>query len=477
MMMLDERGHIEGVNPAASRLFGYPAPSMIGQSNLMLFKDPPSNEVSQAYLQRLAAGTMEDNRQLFEGARGDGTVVEAEVVTTPIRLADGLHFLAIARDATERRQIERMKDEFVATVSHELRTPLTSVAGSLGLILGGAAGDISDKSKRLVQIAYNNCNRLIRLINDMLDIEKIESGKTTLNLQPVSLAPAIESSVTALASFAAEHGVSAQVNAIPAECHLVADPDRLAQIITNLLSNAIKFSPAGGTVEVEVSGCENGRTRITVSDDGPGIASEFHSRIFQKFAQADATDSRQKGGTGLGLSIVKELAERMGGQVGFESVEGAGSRFYVDLPSLDPTPSVAAAAEQLGRMDEDAAPQILHVDDDPDTLRLVASAFEDHAIVHSSPSLEEARATIERYDFDAVILDIAMPDGNGLELIELIQSQRSGSLPVILYTALDEDREEDVEVYARLTKSKASLAELVRTFEQALRKGSRKTDD
>lgn len=472
MMMLDAEGNIESANAAAKQLFGYRRRWLAGKSNLILFKEPPTPERSRWYLAQLAEGKLEDNRQIFTGVRADGSEVEAEVVTTPIRLEDGLHFLAVMRDATQRRQVEKMKNEFIATVSHELRTPLTSVAGSLGLILGGAAGKIPDKVRRLVEIAQNNCHRLIRLINDMLDLEKIESGNVRLTLQPVDVRSMLESTVSSLSALAAEKQVGLELEEAP-ELKVVADADRLAQVLTNLVSNAIKFSPAGTSVILGVSGGSD-RVRFTVDDQGPGISEEFQSRIFRKFAQADSSDTRDKGGTGLGLSIVKELVELMGGSVGFESREGKGTRFYFILPGYPVDQEAVARISRLGKMDREDLPQVLHVDDDPDTLRLVTSAFEGRAIVHSSPSLQEAKASLQRYDFDALIIDIAMPEGSGFELVKLVEESSPPTLPIIVYTALDQTLDDEPKIYARLTKSKSDLATLVETVESAVGREGRR---
>ena len=468
MMMLDGNGTIESANMAAKELFGHPRRWLAGKSNLILFKDPPSPERSKWYLSQLANGKLENNRQIFSGLRADGSEIEAEVVTTPIRLADGLHFLAVMRDATQRRQVEKMKDEFIATVSHELRTPLTSVAGSLGLILGGAGGDIPDRVRRLVQIAQNNCHRLIRLINDMLDLEKIESGNVRFNMQPLDVGPVLDTAVSTLAPIAAEKSVALEIRDVP-RLKVFADADRLIQVLTNLVSNAVKFSPADGIVTISVT--ENAdRARFSVEDEGPGISEEFQARIFRKFAQADSSDTRDKGGTGLGLSIVKELVERMGGLVGFEGRGGKGTRFYFELPIYEEE-SAQVPSETLGKMEQEERAQILHVDDDPDTLRLVASAFEGRAIVHSSPSLQEAKASLQRYDFDALIIDIAMPEGSGFELVKLVEASSRTDVPIIVYTALDRTLTDEPSTYARLTKSKADLGTLVTTVESALSQG------
>ena len=236
------------------------------------------------------------------------------------------------RDITELKRIERMKTEFVSTVSHELRTPLTSIRGSLGLLVGGVAGALPESARQLVAIADGNCERLIRLVNDILDVEKIASGKMAFEMKALALGPLLDRVAESNESFARAHRVAIRVTA-PAEpvcCNV--DADRFIQLMTNLVSNAVKFSPADAAVEIELSPATNRHARIEVRDRGPGIPEEFRSRMFQRFSQADGSSSRAKGGTGLGLSIARGIAERMGGSIGFESAPGAGTIFFVELP-------------------------------------------------------------------------------------------------------------------------------------------------
>ena len=474
MLMLTCNGTIETMNEAAERLFDFSRDEAAGQSIRVLFAEPPSPATTIAYLARLAAGETTARKQIFTGIRG-GAPLDAEVVTTPITLGDGQHFLAVARDATERLQVDRMKNEFVATVSHELRTPLTSIAGSLGLLSGGAAGIIPAKALRLIGIARTNSERLIRLINEMLDIEKIESGKIALDLRPINLSVLIDSAISEIRTFAEHHDVKIAFSRCPRQWIVRADSDRLLQVLTNLMSNAIKFSTAGETVTVMVEAVED-RYRINVSDHGPGIDEEFRSRIFSKFAQADSTTSRDKGGTGLGLSIVQELVGRMNGTVGFDSIPGEGSTFFVELPSVGLGAGATGAEFHSPVRDLNAGARlILHVEDDADMLRLVKSAFEGEAQVVPASSVRRARKEIGRRDFDLVILDIAMPDGNGLDLIPLIRrcEQR---VPVILFTALDIFPAEPRDVDLRLTKSKSSLAQLIAAAMQMMANGDRKDE-
>jgi signal transduction histidine kinase len=239
--------------------------------------------------------------------------------------------LRALRYAGERKRLERLKDEFVSTVSHELRTPLTSIAASLGLLMGKSTGPLSGPAARLLEIAHTNSERLVRLVNDILDIEKLESGRVTFEFGRIEVRSLVEGAVEAIGSFAEGHGVRVRIDAAIAVNEARADTDRLAQVVTNLLSNAVKFSPPDSEVVVTVE-TNADVVRILVRDHGSGIPAEFKPSVFERFAQADATDARRKGGTGLGLSIVKQIVDRLDGEVGFGDAPGGGTIFRVEVP-------------------------------------------------------------------------------------------------------------------------------------------------
>lgn len=338
-------------------------------------------------------------------------------------------FFSLGTDVTELKRIDRMKSEFVSTVSHELRTPLTSIRGSLGLVSGGVAGLLPEKAKALVDIAKNNCERLIRLINDILDSEKIESGKMPFNLQPVELLPLLEQAVADNEGFAAQHKVKIVLQAPRQPLRAVVDNDRLLQVMTNLLSNAIKFSPAEGTVLV-LLGRHAGRLRVEVNDNGPGIPEEFRQRIFQKFSQADSSDTRQKGGTGLGLSIAKALLERMDGTMDFRSRLNVGTTFFFELPEWREAPPVTAPMSLYG-IDR---PRVLVCEDDPDVAQLIGMMLDragfDADMAHTAA---QARDYLKMESYAAMTVDLKLPYENGVDLIHGIrQDPRTASLPVVV---------------------------------------------
>ena len=454
LLLLDHDGFIQGVNPSIERLFGFDEAHLVGKHNTYLMATPPKLEDSVAWLHSVgSAGVSGAGRQMeFTGRRRDGTIFETDVAISRIESGEN-SYVAIIRDVTDRKRIEGMKTEFVSTVSHELRTPLTSIGGSLGLLASGAVGPLGEKAARLVQIAHSNCERLIRLINDILDIEKIESGKMHFDMRRMRVTPLIDRVVASNAQFAANHGVTLKAQQPAWPLVIEGDADRLEQLVTNLVSNAIKHSPRDGTVEL-IAHQHGQSVRIDVCDRGGGIPQEFRSRIFGKFAMADSSDNRARGGTGLGLSIAREIAQRHGGTLSFADRAGGGTTFSVDLPIICETAAERAAGEP-------GLPAVLHVDDDHDCLDVVASAFEGKATVVSVATLEEARRAIAARRFAAAIVDVSMAPDNGLELVPELRASQAG-LKVLLFTAIDDPHAEG-RVDAVLVKSRSSIEDLVRT--------------
>jgi len=246
------------------------------------------------------------------------------------------HFF-IGRDVTEQKRIERMKDEFIATVNHELRTPVTTIAGPLSLLTTGAGGELPPKAQQLADMAQRNCQRLTRLVNEIVDFERLHTGLMTFDFRRVDVRSLLERAIEAQRPTAEKAVIRLQLAAGGGGVAVRADPARLMQVFENLLSNAIKFSPPDADVAMalEVRGefC-----RITVRDWGTGIPEDFRPYLFEKFVQVEATDNRQKGGAGLGLSIVKEIMTRLGGEVGWQPAPGGGTIFYVDVPLWDADP-------------------------------------------------------------------------------------------------------------------------------------------
>lgn len=566
-------------NQVTCDMNGYTREELIGHSIDLLNTSEGQPEERAEYLQRVReVGVM---RVEADHRHKDGHIFPIETSTSLIRLGDSDLVLGIDRDVTKRKEVDRMKTEFISTVSHELRTPLTSIRGSLGLIAGGVAGQIPERAKNMVDIAYKNSERLVRLINDILDVEKIESGKMVFQLKPLELVPLIEQTMEANRGYGEQYRVTFVLTEVVPGVMVNVDSDRMTQVLTNLLSNAAKFSPPQSRVEIGVHRVGT-RVRVSVRDHGSGIPEEFKGRIFQKFAQADSSDTRQKGGTGLGLSIVKAIVEKHGGTIGFDTVMGEGTTFYFDLPeyhtalppgtvagahaprvlifeddhdvalllrmmlsqggfesdiaydrqqaleflgtkhydalTLDlllpgddgiafirelrahystqelPVIVVSAQAEQgelrlngdavwvadflqkpinqkqllravgdVVRGTREGKPQILHVEDDDDVIRVVRAILFDTAEVTPAHRVDEAREMLEKTTFDLVILDALLPDGSGIDLLPLL-GQNGIQTPVVIFSATDNDAGIMDQVKASLVKSRTSNEQLLQTI-------------
>ncbi len=332
LVITDASMQIRSVNSAAERIFGYGRGELLGQPLTCLIPndggDAPQEFMRQARIRAMGRVTE------WIGRRKSGDVFPMELSLFDFWTAEGRHYGGAVKDLSERREVDRLKREFVSTVSHELRTPLTSIRGALGLVAGGAAGPLSTQAKGLLDIALKNSERLARLVNDILDTEKIEAGQLEFKMEELAVEPLLDAAVEGIRPYADGFGVALDVENDTPDVRVRADADRLTQVITNLLSNAVKFSPRGRTVRV-VTSRRQSIVRIEVRDHGPGIPEDFRSRIFGRFQQADSSDTRQKGGTGLGLAITRLIVEQLGGSVGFETQLGQGSTFWVDLPVLD----------------------------------------------------------------------------------------------------------------------------------------------
>jgi PAS domain S-box-containing protein len=425
MIMTDAAGTIVMVNSEIERQFGYRRDELIGHSVDMLVPEHGCQRDGLTHVpeRRRTAGARD-----LVGMRKDGGELAVEIRLNPIDTRDGPMVVSAIVDISERKRLERLKDEFVSMASHELRTPLTSIAGSLGLLIGNAAGQLPAAAVRLLTIAYANSQRLVRLINDILDLQKIESGQVVFHLKYLDLRALLERTIEANGAFAQEFGVRIRLDAGGGAGEVFADSDRLEQIITNLVSNAIKFSPAGGEVTVGVER-RGDNMRAWVRDRGPGIPEAFKARIFEKFAQADSSDTRQKGGTGLGLSIVKQLIQQHGGKVGFEAAPGGGTVFYFELPSAAP------AQADCTRQPDAAGRTIMLCDEDAATSGLLADALRRAGFaVEAASTAAGAQAHAADTPYAAVLIDPRLPDRDGISLVrELHALPRHAATPVIFF--------------------------------------------
>src|SRR6267143_546900 len=332
VLEIDPRGIVTAVNHAAELLFGYAAAELIG-GHVKRLVLPEFHAEFDGHWTR-----MTETRQPLAGirirnSRRDGIELVCEWTVTPLVNPEGdiVSVIAQGQDVTRQIEAERMKKEFTSTLSHELRTPLTSIIGALQLVNSGVAGELSRDVSELTLVAERNGQRLLDIINDILDIEKIESGTISMAPEVLPIDGLVREAIVLNEGFGERFKVRFEARGELPGRQVYVDRKRLLQVMTNLLSNAAKFSPEWGKVDITLE--ESGASiRVGVHDRGPGIPEEFRSRIFGRFAQADSTASRQKGGTGLGLAIGKRMIELMHGRIGFEDRAGGGTTFWFELP-------------------------------------------------------------------------------------------------------------------------------------------------
>jgi PAS domain S-box-containing protein len=334
IVVTDLDGTIQSVNPAYLAITQYRGEELLGKNPRLL----KSGRQDREFYERMWASINGSGHWQGEiwNQRKNGEIFPQWVSINAIKDHRGRtnNYVGVAWDISELKASQRMKEEFITTISHELRTPLTSVLGSLGMLTGNMAEQLPERAQRLIALAHSNSRRLVRLISDLLDIEKIEAGKMTFQFEPLELTALIYRVIEDSKALAEHAQVTISCQTLATDTWVNGDADRLMQALSNLLSNAIKFSPPGESVEVVV-GAHGSMFRVEVTDHGPGIPKEFHSQIFKKFAQADQSNRGGKAGTGLGLSIVKLILQQHGGLIDFQSTSGVCTTFCIDLPRTD----------------------------------------------------------------------------------------------------------------------------------------------
>lgn len=431
IITIESKGTVGSFNAAAEKIFGYEASEVIGKNIKMLMPEPYHSEHDgylQNYMQSGIAKIIGIGREVV-GRKKDGSTFPMYLAVTQIKDKNQPVFVGTVRDSSEQKRLEKFKNEFVSTVSHELRTPLTSIRGSLSLIESGVMGEVNEKIKPLVQIALNNSERLILLINDILDMEKIESGKMDFDFEKANLNDLIREAIESNLAYAQEFDVALLYEESAESINVYVDKNRMQQVLTNLIANAVKYSPKNDTVELKVI-LENRRVKVTVHDNGLGVPEEFKKRIFQKFAQADSSDTKQKGGTGLGLSITKAIIEKLGGSIGFLSPKGKGTTFFFDLPIVN-------ELSAFSQMHREAHGKVLVVEDDHDIATLLRIMLRQEDIdCDIAYSAQEAKSLLKKNIYDAMTLDIMLPDQDGISLLQEIREDNSlQNLAVVVVSA------------------------------------------
>lgn len=412
IITIDKKGHVLSLNPAAEKLFGYTPEELIGKNISTLMPEPYHSEHDgyiHNYLKSGHAKVIGIGREVT-ALRKDGTQFPMELAVSQMRIGNEINFTGVIRDITDRKKMEKVKNEFISTVSHELRTPLTSIKGAIGLI-EKLSDDFPEKVKKLLTMASRNSERLTLLINDILDLEKIESGKLKFEFEHIDLFDVAKIAIEENHAMAQSHNVDIKLDAEQIESFTIyADKNRLLQVFANLLSNAIKYSPKNSTINLNIE--KNGAfLRVKVIDEGSGIPANFRSKVFSRFAQADSSDTKEKGGTGLGLSITKAIIEHHRGFIDYESAKNNGTCFYFDLPAV-----------AILNADCSETSNVLICEDNTDLAMLLKDLVNEQGYKSDiSTTGELLLELIEKNEYELILLDLTLPDIDGLELIPSIR--------------------------------------------------------
>ena len=427
------------INQQFAELFGVRPDEILGRQFDELQSLVEQIFVDPGKFRALVAGSAIDSEQQFTEIVAQRWPMprELELFSTPVRTPDSeqLGRLYVFRDVTHEREVDRMKSEFVSMVSHELRTPLTSIKGYIDLLVDGDAGELTEEQQEYLEIAKKNADRLVALINDLLDVSRIESGRMELHPSPLDLARLISDVAQSLRPQIEEkdqHLILEVNEPLPA---VLGDTDRVTQILTNLLSNAYKYTPAGGTISVVAQAAEKDCVRVDVRDTGIGLSAEEQTKLFTKFFRAKNRTTQEVGGTGLGLTITRSLVEMHGGKIIVSSAQGEGSTFSFTLPTtrqLAQSEAASAIPQPGGR--------ILVVDDEPDIANLIKRYLE-HARyqVLIARNASEAVRMAKAEHPDLITLDVMLPDADGFTVLEWLKSDSAtAAIPVVLLSMMDD---------------------------------------
>jgi signal transduction histidine kinase/CheY-like chemotaxis protein len=373
---------------------------------------------------------------LFAFLRAHRTIRDLAEQLTHAREQQHQHTLQLS----QRSELDTLKDEFISTVSHELRTPLTSIRGALGLLSSGIIGDVDAKALNLLRIAVTNTDRLIRLINDILDLERMESGRAPLQIRRCSLRDLSQQAIETMTAMADANTVHLALEpftvaqaASPEALFFDGDADRILQVLTNLLSNAIKFSPPASTVRIHTEATSDS-ILLKVVDEGRGIPSDKLDSIFDRFQQVEPSDARQKGGTGLGLAICRSIVQQHSGSIWAQRNLGSGTTLYVMLPRTTRATDMAVSAV-LPPRGEGA---ILVCDDDAGIRTVVAEHLTRQGYtVIEAVSGEQALVLAAEHHVEAILLDLYMPGLSGWETLQRLRNNpTTANIPVVVLSVL-----------------------------------------
>jgi len=467
VVTVDDRGKIVLVNGQTEKLFGYQRAELLGQPVEKLIpertrRSHPERRTEYAanpHPRAMGAGLE------LSALRKDGTEFPVEISLSPIQTSEGFRVISSIRDVSERKKIQRqieqqnhelelrnreveratqLKSKFLANMSHELRTPLNAIVGFSDLLAEGTPGALNDKQKRFINHIKQASGHLLQLINDILDLSKIEAGQLEFRCSDFQVKDALPEVLSTIRPLATAKNIQVQ-DALEGEYSVHADRVRFKQILYNLLSNAVKFTPAGGRISIACS--EEGRqVCLTVSDTGIGIRAEDQALIFEEFRQVETNAHAASEGTGLGLAITKRLVEQQGGRISLQSEPGKGSRFTFTLPMTSQTPSnVLPAADRTRRAASVTAsrhkPLILVVDDEASARELLCTYLESDYQITMAESGSEAVEKAQQLLPDAITLDILLAGGNGFDtLVELRKVPETANIPVIIVSIVDQKR-------------------------------------
>jgi PAS domain S-box-containing protein len=446
IISIDSNQRITLFNRGAEKIFGFAPSEVLGRPlNLLIplrFNQAHRQHVDEFSTSPAQTRRMGERREIY-GKRKDGTEFPAEASISKLQLGEETIYTVYLQDISERKQIDRMKDEFISVVSHELRTPLTSIHGSLGMLTSGLIKAESEQGKRLLQIATDSSDRLVRLINDILDIERIESGKVTMEKQSCNVADLLTEAMRIMQSLADRAGIILSVDSSSGQ--IWADSDRIVQILINLISNAIKFSKPGDTVVLEAQP-QGEEIIFSVKDTGRGIPEDKLETIFERFQQVDASDSRKQDGTGLGLAICKSIIQQHNGRIWVESVLNQGSIFYFSL-------SLCKAVEisESQSPSTNKYPSVLVCDDDPTIRSQLKGILEQQGYrvisVNSGEDGNTLRSNFENavetellvsditnnQNPEVILLDLLVPNFKGWEVMAILKKPSDNSnIPMII---------------------------------------------